>query len=110
VYLLVYSLILVHLADAISTIIFRKLGIKEANPLLRKLDEFLTPLPNTGKWLWLLLPKLLVISLQWWLLWLYWPAAWVVWFTIFFIVLYIGVVGWNSYNIYLRLKKLGKLS
>ena len=78
-----------HVADAWSTILFRRAGILEANPVLRWLDGL------TQGWGWLLVPKGIVILAQWAALWAYYPQDWVIivrWVTI---VLHAGIASHN---------------
>jgi len=84
-----------HLADAFSTRWAIKRGSVEANPALAWLDKTITPLPNTGKWLWLVVPKAVLIALQWWALWEYYPADWVIILTCMTIVLHAGIASHN---------------
>lgn len=90
--------LLLQAADIVTTILFRRAGIAEANPLLVWLDETITPWNNTGKWLWVVLAKLVglgVIGAFW-----YYESKAGLRITA---VLFICVVAWN-------LKQLDKRS
>jgi len=84
-----------HMADAGSTRWVLKRGSHESNPALAWLDRTITPLPNTGKWLWLLTPKMIVIGLQWAALALYWPDDWVIAMACVTIVAHFGIASRN---------------
>ena len=79
-----------HIADAWSTRWAIKRGSVESNPALAWLQRTLP-----GKWLWLMLPKLALIALQWWALWEYYPQDWVIILTCATIVLHAGIASRN---------------
>src|SRR3990167_8365082 len=88
-----------HIADAWSTRWAIKRGSVESNPALAWLDRTITPLPNTGKWLWLVIPKAVLIALQWLCLWAYSPEDWVIALTCVTIVLHAGIASRNLMTI-----------
>lgn len=56
--ILFYALILLQIADAVTTYKAIKAGGYEANPVMNKLNEFLRQYTN-AKWAWLLIAKAL---------------------------------------------------
>ena len=93
-----------HIADALATRWAIKRGSVESNPALVRLDRTITPLPNTGKWLWLVIPKAVLIVLQWWALWAYWPQDWIIAMTCATIVLHAGIASRNLMTVNRRVK------
>ena len=93
--ILQFFLAAAHIADALATRWAIKRGSVESNAALAWFDRTITPLPNTGKWLWLVIPKAVLIALQWCALWEYYPADWIIAMTCATIVLHAGIASRN---------------
>jgi hypothetical protein len=85
IYLLIL-LILLQIADCLTTVHILKNGGREANPMMNWLFNKIGTIPS------LVIMKLLVIGVMVW--------AWNIWATLVAVVLYLGVVGWNLYQIW----------
>ena len=83
---LLFLFILLQIADSLTTVHILKQGGREANPVLAWLFDKVGMIPS------LVVMKLLAIGAVTW--------AWDEWLTFGLTVAYMGVVGWNSYQIY----------
>lgn len=82
---LLFLLIMLQLADAFTTVRILKNGGREANPVMNWLFQKFGTEVSLG------VMKILVVSLV--------AAAWNETLTFWLCVFYIGVVGWNAYQI-----------
>jgi len=83
---LLFIFILLQIADSLTTVHILKQGGREANPALAWLFDKVGMIPS------LVVMKLLAIGAVTW--------AWNLWITVALCVFYMGVVGWNSYQIW----------
>ena len=83
---LLFLFILLQIADCLTTVHILKQGGREANPVLAWLFDKVGMIPS------LVVMKLLAIGAVTW--------AWNEWITLGVTVWYLGVVGWNSYQIW----------
>lgn len=83
---LLFVFILLQIADCITTVYILKQGGREANPFMNWLFG------KVGIVTTLVVMKLIAIGLV--------TAVWNEWLTFVLIVVYVGVVSWNSYQIW----------
>jgi len=83
---LLFIFILLQIADSLTTVHILKNGGSEANPVMNGLFQRFGMIPS------LVVMKLIVIGLLAW--------AWDIYAMSVACVIYLGVVSWNSYEIY----------
>ena len=83
---LLFIFILLQIADSLTTVHILKNGGSEINPLMNNLFQKFGMIPS------LIVMKLIVIGLLAW--------AWDIYAMSVACIIYFGVVGWNSYEIY----------
>lgn len=86
IYILLTLFILLQIADSLTTVHILKNGGREANPVMNWLFQKIGMIPS------LVIMKVLLIGIVTW--------AWNEWLTLGVTVWYLGVVGWNSYQIW----------